>query len=249
MVAPGRSRTPGPVDPLAVSPFPTSLTHWWLADDLAAVGDGNAVSSWTDRISGVAVANTSTARPLYRATGLGSQPSVEFDGSNDSLVYSASDPVATTNVGAVIAVVTFGATTGSVWSSGDDAVSTRYMFGNLTSSRLRMQAAQNASADVVSFSQSTGTGIFEWQANGIWELRKNNAVQAFTVDGGANVGRWFGGVTGRDRFSLGSLASNNTQNNYLTGHIASLMILNAPLTDPQRAPLYGYLSDKYSIAI
>src|SRR4030095_10575820 len=62
----------------------TGLANWWRADTLAAtVADGGAVGdvgkTWIDTIGAVAASQASAPdRPLFRATGLSGQPSVEF---------------------------------------------------------------------------------------------------------------------------------------------------------------------------
>jgi hypothetical protein len=64
-----------------------SLLNEWDASDLTgSVGDGGAVSSWTDTTSAVALAQaTGGNQPLLRhsVTNLGGQPGVDFDGTDD----------------------------------------------------------------------------------------------------------------------------------------------------------------------
>lgn len=93
MVAYGRTRIPGKIDPgvlgLADGPPPPVGWHaaFWAGD--LALTNGGLVATWADR-SGNArdlAQATSGNRPLYRSnvSALGGRPAVEFDGVNDYL--------------------------------------------------------------------------------------------------------------------------------------------------------------------
>ena len=60
------------------------LRNWWSADDhgTARMTDDGAglISSWTDRIAGLAVTAVTAARPTYGATALAGRPALTFDG-------------------------------------------------------------------------------------------------------------------------------------------------------------------------
>lgn len=111
----GIPRTPPPVG--------SQLAAWWAAD--LALSDGDPVSSWTDRIGGVSIANTLTARLTYRRSHVGGRPAVDFDGTNDVLFVS--NQLSNSAVGTVVAVVLVDTTSGSrgVWSSGDESLASR----------------------------------------------------------------------------------------------------------------------------
>lgn len=264
MTSYGRQRAPGKTDPatVGVAPFPASTVALWVADDCSAVGDGNAVSSWVDRIAGLTASNTSTARPLYRETGLGGKrSSVQFDGTNDILTITAANPVSVSSTGTIIAVadVTAPVSGGcSLWGSGDDASSSRYILGPIIAGpKLVAQADGGAgSADIMMGNVTASVpAIYEWEAIGVeslkplWRLRQNNSVLTLTAQANSNNGKWFAAVTNRDRFGIGGLPYNNTANNFLNGHVALLALIDAELTPAQRTAIYQWLSARYGIAV
>lgn len=262
MTAYGRQRVTGKVDSAALGyiPLPTATRALWIAEDCSSVGDGNAVSSWVDRINGYTVSNTSTARPLYRATGLGGrQASLQFDGTNDVLIYTASNPISTATSGTIVVVgdVPVPASGGAtMWGSGDDASATRYMLGCIIAGNKLVAQMQNASTlDQYSGVTTVNTPmIYEWESIGtesqqaIWRMRSNNSLLTLANMNGSNLGKWFGTVAGRDRFGIGALPYNNTINNYLGGHIAMVLIIDAELSPSERISLYQWISAYYGIA-
>jgi hypothetical protein len=73
----------------------TALHAVWAGDpSWSNPGDGNAVSSWRNQSGGGDPAQaTGGAQPLYRSSvsQLGNRPAVEFDGSDDCLVFDIAD--------------------------------------------------------------------------------------------------------------------------------------------------------------
>lgn len=228
-----------------------SLRALWIADDLSAVGDGGAVTTWTDRINGFAPTQpTAGYKPTYRATGgPNSRPSVQCDG-GDILTLATASPVSTASSGCVIVVGS--GNSGAFWSSARNTGAINYMVGVVVTGQLRMQSHEGGpvGADISYATSPTGNNIIEWASSGsAWSIRINNAVQSLSQNGGSNNGRWFSGVTSRDRFAIGGLSYNGTANNFLTGHIAALIVIDAPLVGAARTNLYRYLSAKYAIAV
>ncbi len=103
--------------------FGSALTHWWDARDHGTsrmVDDGaGLISSWTDRIAGLALTGTTTQRPTWSATALGSAyDGLTLNGSTNRLRAAATTglPSGTTRsiVGALCApaalatMITFG---------------------------------------------------------------------------------------------------------------------------------------------
>lgn len=64
-------------------PSGVTLTHWWRAQDIGGLSDGDPVSTWTDGEGVADLTGSGTTRPLYRAGG--GNPYLEFDGSDDTL--------------------------------------------------------------------------------------------------------------------------------------------------------------------
>src|SRR4051812_46109678 len=85
----------------------------WVADDIA-ISDGSAVSSWVDRIASHSLAQaTGGQQPLYRTSGIGGQPAVDFDGTDDLLRYAAA--LSTASSGSVFVVMRADVLTGTPW--------------------------------------------------------------------------------------------------------------------------------------
>ncbi len=249
MTAYGRSRNPGQIDPGVVrANFPAGLVAYWSARDLAPLGDSTAVNSWTDRIAGIALSASGSQRPTYRSTGLLSKPSVQFDGSDDRLVVAASNPVSTTSSGHVIAVAAV--SSGGVWGTGDDDSNNRYMLGvkEPVGSQFRMQVASGGGGADIAYTTSypnSSARVYEWQSTGsAWSILFDNVTQSLT---GTNVGKWFSHATQRDRFAAGCLVYNGTENNFLTGHISELFVIDGAMNASERLNLYGWLTSEYGI--
>lgn len=64
------------------------LSEWWSIDSLAAVGDGNPISSWVGEKGVYTLGNTGTARPTYDADDGDGKPSVDFDSVDDVLTQT-----------------------------------------------------------------------------------------------------------------------------------------------------------------
>jgi hypothetical protein len=82
------------------------ITHWWNADDYHLMVDqgGGFISSWTDRIAGLAITATGGARPLYGATGFYSLPGLSFDGWRQAMSTTSMSTLPT------------GSTPGEIWA-------------------------------------------------------------------------------------------------------------------------------------
>jgi len=246
-------RQPGKVDAGSLSGgWPASTIAVWDARDCASVGDGNAVTNWTDRIGGLVASGSSTARPLYRAAGVGSIPTLEFDGSNDALIASPgtnSQPLGSSTSGWAIAVIAPDITSGNrcIWQSSDDGGggAGNNIFGGIFSGDMRMQAAVSATANWVYTAASTGLASWEWASSGsAWTIRKNNVLQTLTLGGGSNNGAWLN-IAGRDRLGIGTAVYNNINDSWFDGHIALLAFGNSPLTADERAIVYDLIYAQY----
>ena len=78
----------GGFDPTSLS----GLMYWFKADSLSLT-DGDAVDTWSNEgnDSRGDVANTSTARPIYKTGIINGEPVVRFDGVNDRLVTASAE--------------------------------------------------------------------------------------------------------------------------------------------------------------
>ena len=64
----------------------TSVIAHWSADQITGLSDGDPVDTLPDSISSWDLAGTTTTRPLYRPTGIGGLPAVDFDGTDDWMI-------------------------------------------------------------------------------------------------------------------------------------------------------------------
>lgn len=243
----------------------TIVAEWWASD--LALNDGDPVSSWTDRIGGVTLTNTLTARPTYRSAHIGGRPAVDFDGSND--VLWVSNQLSNSTLGTVVAIVLVDTTSGSrgVWSSGDEASASRYLLGTSSTSasggtgRISFEAANGGAlsphlrGNTTTLSTATPY-LLEWSSVGASHvLRVNGVEQSLVFLAGTANGRWFGGVTARDSFALGALKFNGTATAYFDGAIAYLAVFNegtqfanAGLITDDRAAILAWARAHYGIA-
>lgn len=242
LVARSRSAPPTPASPAEV---------WWAGD--LALADTDPVASWVGRINGVTVAQgTSGNRPAFDIDGVGGCPSVAFDGTTDFLRHVGT--LSTSLSGCVIAVISGAAASAQeVWASGDEASTTRYVEGQLSSTpRAVISQRNNDTNDVVTATTTTissAAHIVEWASSGTaYSLRVDNAVQSLTVSGGSNTGDWFGDTSARDNFTIGALVRTTTIL-YFGGRVAYLGVFDAPLADGDRGDLYAWLGAHYGIAV
>lgn len=72
----------------------SGLLLWYDANEITGLSDGDRVTSWADQSGNGndAATNPGTQyHPLYRASGIGGMPAVEFDGVNDHFELSLSE--------------------------------------------------------------------------------------------------------------------------------------------------------------
>ena len=236
-------------------PAVTDQVAMWWAGDLVLT-NGDPVSGWTDRIGGRTLAASSTARPTYESSGFGAQsrPAVAFDG-NDVLRYAAAGAVSTSAAGVVVAVcqITTPTTVQSIWSSCDEAITSRYLSGAtsaVTTGRSEiLQRYGGTNGDLLHGNTDLSDGAFvvlEWASDGsTYYLRVNNSAETLTVRQGANRGDWFADTQSRDSFVIGALLRSTTTQ-FLTGKVAALLVADSPLSSGDRSALYGWIAAHYS---
>ena len=229
----------------------------WIADDCSAVGDGNALTNWVDRKNSLTVTQgTEANRPLYRATGIGGQPAVDFDGANDMLQYVAADPVSVALSGHVFMVLRPDAVglQQSPWGSADHSSNTQQV-------QTRVGTGDNleffqVNADTHDYIRGNGTilannnYLAEWASTGsAYQLRLNGTGQSLTQVLGANTGDWFGDTPGRDSFCIGSIRAAVGFDNFFNGKIAMLLVVDGAISAGDRAALHAWVAAKYGITI
>lgn len=125
------------------------MRAWWAADDHGTsrmTDDGaGVISSWTDRIGGIAVTAATTARPTWAATSFNSAyPGVTFDGVANCLAQTS------------FAALPTGAVPGEIWMILDNsapitATETPIRYGGVSAATNRGVACFDEGGDVIRF--------------------------------------------------------------------------------------------------
>ena len=234
----------------------------WVADDASAAGDGNAVASWIDRVSSLDLAQaTGTKQPLYRASGIGGEPALEFDGTDDLLRLAAADALSAASSGHVFAVILQDTSASDVvWSTADEAGTNRNLRGSFrsgaTDSLLILQIADDLNDSLsdggsnYDFELSTAY-LVEWASTGsAYELRANGSQPlTLSVIAGANTGDWFGDTPGRDSFTLAAMKNSGGETTHFDGKIAMILVVDGPISADDRTALHAWVADKYGLTV
>lgn len=245
-----------PASPSGPPVLGSAVATWW-ADDLATA-DGGSVTSWTDRVSGIALTTFNTAPTMRTTGGANSRKAVEFNGTSGSLGINVANPVSNASQGCVIVVgqVTTPTDGESIWSSSTMSSTTRYLaaagkFG-VGNGQIELQQRNNDTADVVRGSTVLPAGtncLMEWSSSGTaYAFRVDNATQTMAATGGANTGDWFADTT-RTHFCLGVLAYNNTGISYNAMKVSLVMVADAELSSGDRAALNAFVSSYYGLSL
>ena len=222
------------------------------AEDLA-LSNGAKVTSWTDRVSGKVFANSTTdQQPLYQTAGIGGQPSVLFDGSDDILTLDDT-------IGAYAQTGTIFA----VWNSVSNASPHDYFFcygaGNtsnyhvITAFRSGYAELLNTAAGTTNqirgntLTNTTGVDHYAmWASSGTaYEIRLDGAAQAETVGSGTNDGQWLGDAT-LDRMSIGAWYYSSVAQ-WANIHISEIIVFDTYLRSSEVSAVEAYLAAKYGI--
>lgn len=214
----------------------SALKGWWSADDLSAA----SVSTWTDRISGIAATATSTAIPTWGATGwtTNSKPGVTFDGAANCLVSTS------------FAALPQGSTAGEMWAlvNIDAAAASLAVaaYGGATTNRRNIGVSPVSGTRRALVTDGT-TAITDTVTNmagahivgGYW----NGTTEGMRIDG-ADANPATGTITtintSSTRLRIGA-SSGTSAATFLTGKLRHLMITTS-LTDAQRLQLEGWLA-------
>lgn len=220
--------------PSAFNPLTYLSWHsaYWAEDpDWTNPGDGNAVSSWRDGSgNGRTVSQgTGTRQPIYRATGIGSQPGVQFDGTDDWLASSSSFTATTGDLTKVMVLKPTATNSGRhFWSRG----------------------ASGGRAD--GFVWGTAWGAYS-PATGIFSggtVNTNAHLVIITFATAAEIvvdGTQVATDSGSASLSGHTLASEPGGGSPWAGYIAFAGLYNGTLTSGQKADLLAWAQDHYGV--
>lgn len=246
-IAASRAAAAGPFAPEGIA----GVAEVWVADDLA-LSDGGAVSSWVGRVAARDLAQASSGkRPTYDLDGVGGEPSVNFDGSDDLLAYAGTLSTATSGHVFVVGQQN-AATEMACWSTSDLDTGQHHIWAPYDSAGMGILCTEGASTDYVTASVTASANtpaLIEWASDGSdYALRENNTVKSLTVAAGSNSGNWFGDVTLRDVFTLGAF-NFVVETRRWNGRIAAVIVVDGAISGGDRTSLDGWVADKYGITL
>jgi hypothetical protein len=214
------------------------LLAWYKADALA-LADAASVSQWDDS-SGSAnhvVQATGANQPTYRANQLNGLPTIQFDGGD--YLQKASFPLTSTYT-----LFTVVKTTGSGFMSVlDHDIDTPRIFLFRYNGASSFELSAWSSGGLATDSQAITGANYSIVAG----VRRTLDVQVY-VNGATNGLTASSGTPntpGGHRFTVGGRGAAN----FLTGHVAEVLVYNSSLSDANRQSVQNYLGAKYGIAV
>lgn len=235
----------------------TGCVACWVADDCSSVGDGAAVSSWVDRKNNLNLAQaTGTKQPLYRASGIGTAPAIDFDGTDDLLVYAAANAVSTAQSGHIFAVIRGDATTAAredaIACTSDEASTSRLVGVSREANKLYGRQANGSGFDAVFGGTTLGATtsyLIEFGSSGtVFSMRVNGTAETLGVSVGSDSGDWFGDSTARDNFTVGGKKT-TSESAWFDGRIAFVLVVDGTIASGDRTSLHAWVAAKYGLTL
>ena len=214
--------------------LPADLAGHWVAADLALT-DGATVSSWTDRVTAVALTPASAgASPTYAAAvaAINSKPAVIFDGVDDVLSNTAfTSPNTATAI--VVARVRSLPTSGSY---------------DLLSSTGTSAQRQRLLVTSGTYAINAGTAVTGPTANTGWVVMGGRFAAGSSTNGraGATV---FTGNAGTNTRTGVRLGANPGGSEIAPLEVAEVVIVDRVLTDTEWSDAFTYLGNRYGLTV
>jgi hypothetical protein len=226
----GADPTPPVDDPSTIA----GLTLWLDASDLTGYADGDPVATWPDRsVNGHDGTAPSGNEPLYRTSGVGGQPALDFVNAADYYQFSITNAARYWTFFFVVD------------ADNPSHAGLSYLWDTQTG---RIILAQREDTGVIAYYASAtwrrtatapaaGEQVYEFNlaAGGTANIYRDKT--ALTA-GLAYDDRAIGGVS-----RLGS--AHNSNANFFDGRIAEVILYNSALGTTDRDTIYTYLADKY----
>ncbi|WP_248924182.1 S-layer homology domain-containing protein [Paenibacillus hamazuiensis] len=232
--------TAGEISPAGAASAPGGVTGkpvvWLKAEDAVPAANGSALTGWTNQAgeNKFQVDGALAGKPNYQAAGVNFNPVVAFNG-NARLLGDKSVTMAE-------------AYTVTAWNGAKDAArgavvapvdlsplgNGRYFFDSVG-----VLYAGNGDGGYLQASPPENGEYAVWTASFPSILRKN----------GINAGSGTTGATMTDIPQIGSRKADATNNNYLKGNIAEVIVLNSAATADERSRIESYLALKYGLTL
>ena len=221
----------------------STLTMWFKADssDLAALSDGDSVSSWTNQATPQNVTQgTALRQPTLQTNELNGKPVVRFDGTNDIL----SDGIVTDlNVG-----------TGDIWFATVGKMTNTGGASFLFEKGPSAFGLSSTKAGALSFRLGSQTNI-PLMNSGNWTRTDFFMTTASRVSSTCN-GFYNGsaadttGTTNTvsiDNSSVFDVGAAAVGGNSLNGDVGEILVGGGTLSESERVKIESYLDDKYGL--
>lgn len=238
-------------------PLISDLALWLRADDgpktssVAAV-DGGSVDEWVSKEGSAHsfVQATAAKKPVFDADGIGSQPSVNFDGGD---ILTKASRIMTSQTGTLFAVVRLDATPSdyqAAYSQGGAEGNYTTMFARYSAANPVMAIDHNvpsvAKGGSTTLSSVTAYALL-WRCDGSsHEMEINGAAETEQDLFGTPAGEWFGDSVASVS-SIGGLAYGGSDTFFMKGRIAEIIAYSRDITNTERGWLEAYLANRYGI--
>tara|TARA_R100001510_G_C7648326_1_gene205634 strand:+ start:881 stop:1675 length:795 start_codon:yes stop_codon:yes gene_type:complete len=216
---------------------------WFKADssDLAALSDGDSVSSWTNQSTPQNVTQvTSTRQPTLQTNELNGKPVVRFDGTNDIL---SDGTVSDLNVGtgdvwfATVAKVTNTGGVSFVWEKG----STQLGLLSTKNGTLSFRLGSSTSVPLMNSGNWTRTDFFMTSAS-----RVSSTCNGF-LNGSAADTTGTTNTASINNSSVFDVGASAIGGNTLNGDVGEILVGGGTLLESERVKIESYLDDKYGL--
>ncbi|MCK6549496.1 hypothetical protein L6R52_26895 [Myxococcota bacterium] len=226
-----------------------SPTVWLRAQDITAA-DGASITTWpaAPGTTNDASQTSATLRPIYRATGLGGRPAVEFDGTNDRLDLRTNAFSAAGFPMSVFAVLRTTDTNGHVIGTGSSSAGFLTSYGagvTVVNGNAVLKANSNSSGVHLASSAAVNVG----QPRIVAAVARSGASELF-VDcrsrgvSGAATNPW-----AYTKATIGASDGSNTSASQdpFAGAIAELIVIPGAASADDRLQIERYLAQKYGV--
>ena len=205
--------------------IPTPTFHYDAQFAEGFQTSGSSVTRWDDTAGSLLHAAQGTGANQPTLGGSGATSHVDFDGTDDYVVFSGTLTGMTSTSGELWAVFELDGlgTDGTIFAVGNSGSSTQY-FGLRVNSSNKLEVFENNSGtpDIAYGSTTLTTGqvyVVRLRSNATtWTLYLDGVAETLTVSSGANNGDWWGDVGTRNRLALGALVR-STVANYFNGKL------------------------------
>ncbi len=225
----------------ASSAFTRDGLSLWLRADAGVVIDGAAASGWMDQSGKANDASQTTVskQPVLLDAAVNGQPTLKFDGTNDSLDIQENSDLKPERVTVfVVGRHTDGGTAYRTYVRAGGALSKGYAL-------MKRNAASTAGFNINTYTSTYAAGTLPVNTYGVMTGRYNGENIDFFVNG-LPTASYASTATisyAASPVYIGSTATGN----YLQGEIAEVLIFNRALSDAERKGVESYLYARYGI--